>query len=259
MRAMETKILLRLIKDDILHLQGIAEDFNIDSLPTADEVELALFRANALLRQLELLHKSLAKLDIPSNNIQPADEFKASPPEILIPEPEHVVHIPEIPEHHLPFTPSEDQKPADPPTLEAQVILEPSFQEEEIIQEEAAEAVIIAEKPSSSPIGDEITPADPSGETQQMVNDYLLQEKSELGYQLIPIRSIWDGIGINDRILYVRELFENNSSKFETAVTSLNQLSTIQEAVNYLKMNFKWRKTDASQKFLGLVKRRFTN
>ena len=96
-------------------------------------------------------------------------------------------------------------------------------------------------------------------ESAQMVNELLSQEKSDSGYQIIPIRSIWDGIGINDRVLFVRELFENNSSKFELAVTELNQLATLQEAVNYLKKNFKWHKTDASKKFLVLVKRRFTN
>jgi hypothetical protein len=42
-------------------------------------------------------------------------------------------------------------------------------------------------------------------------------------------------------------------------ITTLNQLNTIQEAVSYLKLNFIWRKTEASQKFLALVKRRFTN
>jgi hypothetical protein len=96
------------------------------------------------------------------------------------------------------------------------------------------------------------------GESNKMVNEILSQEKSESGYQIIPIHNIWDGIGINDRILFIRELFGNNSSKFEAAVTTLNQLNTIQEAVSYLKLNFIWRKTEASQKFLALVKRRFT-
>ena len=96
-------------------------------------------------------------------------------------------------------------------------------------------------------------------ESQIMVNELLAQDKSESGFQIIPISSMWDGIGINDRIQYTRELFGNNSSKFEDAVNALNQLSTIQEVVNYLKLNFKWHKSEASQKFLVLVKRRFTN
>ena len=96
-------------------------------------------------------------------------------------------------------------------------------------------------------------------ESSQIANDLFTQEKNESGYQSVPIRSLWDGIGINDRFLFIRELFENDSSKFEQTVNSMNQLTTIQEAVNYLKMNFKWLKSEASQKFLILVKRRFTN
>lgn len=96
------------------------------------------------------------------------------------------------------------------------------------------------------------------GETHQMVNDILSPEKSESGYQITPINSIWDGIGINDRFLFIRELFANSSAKFETTVNTLDKLVTIQDAVNYLKMNFKWNKTEASHKFLDLVKRRFT-
>jgi hypothetical protein len=93
---------------------------------------------------------------------------------------------------------------------------------------------------------------------QQLTNDVLSPEKNESGYPIMPINSIWDGIGINDRFLYIRELFANSSAKFETTITALDKLDTIQDAVNYLKLNFKWAKTDASQKFLVLVKRRFT-
>ena len=91
-----------------------------------------------------------------------------------------------------------------------------------------------------------------------MVNDILSQEKIDSEYQIIPINSIWDGIGINDRFLFIRELFANSSAKFENTVGTLDKLTSIQEAVNYLKLNFKWNKTEASQKFLVLVKRRFT-
>jgi len=93
---------------------------------------------------------------------------------------------------------------------------------------------------------------------QQSTNDVLSPEKSDSGYPVMPINSIWDGIGINDRFLYIRELFANSSAKFETTINALDKLDTIQDAVNFLKLNFKWAKTDASQKFLVLVKRRFT-
>lgn len=90
------------------------------------------------------------------------------------------------------------------------------------------------------------------------VNDLLSSGKEETEFQATPIKSLWDGIGINDRFLYIRELFESDSDKFENSINELDQLETIQEAVNYLKMNFVWSKTETSQKFLSLIKRRFT-
>ena len=96
-------------------------------------------------------------------------------------------------------------------------------------------------------------------ESQQLVNEILVQETSESGYPLIRLQSIRNGIGINDRHQFIRDLFEQDSAKFEATVAALDKLSTIQEAVNYLKLNFKWVKSDASHKFLILVKRRFTN
>ena len=253
---METKILLRLIKDDILHLQGIADDFDTESMPTADEVELALFRANALLRQLELLHRSLVKnenlplINIPKGKIK--DDFHESRQTVIEQKPLSAEE-----KHDFPaVSPSEETMSSKPtvkktsPVQESiHIIHEPHLKSSDVKEYAKEENSLLRE----------IAQYDSISESQQMVNELLSQEKSDSGYQIIPIRNIWDGIGINDRILFVRELFENDSSKFELAVNALNQLSTLQEAVNYLKMNFKWHKTDASKKFLILVKRRFTN
>jgi hypothetical protein len=95
-------------------------------------------------------------------------------------------------------------------------------------------------------------------ESTQAKNDFLPTENTTLGYPVTPIKLIWDAIGINDRFLFVRELFENNSSKFEATVKAIDELGSIQEAVNYLKLNFKWNNSEASQRFLILVKQRFT-
>ena len=257
---MEPKILLKLIRDDISHLQGIVEDFSLESPLTSDEVELAIVRTNGLLRQLELLQKLRAKTDAPGINRVPERETKSVTSEKFPLEKGQKVIVADIKEeikNEKPAIISEQIEEVDPTPPIPPINM----------ASESTEKVII---PEIADTGEEGVAADVSGqefknnseesrESQQMVNDLLIQGKSESGYQIIPIKSIWDGIGINDRILFVRELFDNDSSKFETAVTALNQAANIQEAVNYLKMNFKWRKTEASQNFLILVKRRFTN
>jgi hypothetical protein len=253
---METKTLLRLIKDDISHLQGITDDFDIQSLPSYDEVELALVKAKALVRQLELLHK---RIESNSNELSALNTTDTIKDGIFVP-------IQSGPEQMGTAEQSDDiksvilreviEKPA-PPREPVTPFL---YETEPILREPVADSSV--QKEVLPTVGSEEiikTEENTLGESNQMVNEILSQEKSESGYQIIPINNIWDGIGINDRILFIRELFGNNSSKFETAITTLNQLNTIQEAVSYLKLNFIWRKTEASQKFLALVKRRFTN
>ena len=256
-RPMETKILLRLIKDDILHLQGITDAFSMDSLPNAEEVELALVRSKALLQQLELLYKSMVKADIEPAIPVVTNEAKEVIQEVIPPvtEPNLIVAEPNL---------GIDFVAAPEPVYPAAV---PAIQKEmQHIRSEPSEEAIIPDIQLINTEPDDIIPepnvkdqAEPMGESNQIVNDLLTQGKSESGYPIIPIKSIWDGIGINDRFLFVRELFGNDLSRFEQSVASLDQLNTIQEAVNYLKMNFKWHKSEASQKFLVLVKRRFTN
>jgi hypothetical protein len=64
---------------------------------------------------------------------------------------------------------------------------------------------------------------------------------------------------LNDRFLFIRELFQNNNDKFEQAISALDEFSTIEDAVKFLKQNFKWNKSEAAEKFLFLIKRRFSN
>jgi len=393
---MEAKTLMRLIKDDIAHLEEITGDFRLESLPASDEVELALVRAKALLRELELLYKlalqheniyaavkrseetnielqehyhseqepvefsayssiddelgntlihgqqDLLLAEIVSDhelNIKEENNTEAAP-EVLLnntPAEEHftalvepaesvvVEHVSSIVEEEVAdedhFTdlkkPEEsvDAAPLNPIIEEDENItinesdnFEPLIQIEDdsmdlqttdietketvtykveepienlvevtVDKEDATEelvATIEVEAVQDIPENSEEILAEEfkevkktlnetlgesnQGESHLMVNDILSPEKDETEYKIIPINSIWDGIGINDRFLFIRELFANSSAKLENTVTALDKLATIQDAVTYLKMNFKWNKTEASQKFLVLVKRRFT-
>lgn len=367
---MEAKKLLRLIRDDIAHLEGITSEFLSDSLPASDEVELAIVRAKALSRELELLHKIAALNEITLTPAKLAKEPKAEVPEhynseqehfelfsdrnindkqktILIPvhqdhipdevaqdtgvtakglentteTPEVITNTDETEEHYSALVePAEpiDIAPVSPVIEEEEVeehrsdlpdpaVLDDFVPEKSIIIEEevidpiqaesepnvttidspqeiienneddnndqqitiiepitVTESVVIQdiEDQSQEILAEEFkeekkTLNEALGESHQMVNDILAHEKDEPGFQIIQLNSIWDGIGINDRFLFIRELFANSSAKFENTVNALDKLSTILDAVNYLKMNFKWNKTEASQKFLVLVKRRF--
>ena len=73
-----------------------------------------------------------------------------------------------------------------------------------------------------------------------------------------PIASLRAAIGLNDRFLFIREIFDNNAEKYNTIIDHLDKLETIQQAVDYLKVNLSLQKNETSLKFVELLKRRFS-
>lgn len=74
-----------------------------------------------------------------------------------------------------------------------------------------------------------------------------------------PIANLKSAIGLNDRFLFVRVLFNNNSQLFEKSLLDLEACSNINDAIAYLGNNFEWEKNETSMKFIELLKRRFAN
>jgi len=172
-----------------------------------------------------------------------------------------------VPEVSLKIVESHAEPAAEESSEHIETITEPDITQENPHAEEATDVrtptVTDSADHQTEMIAEEFTAVrktlnETFGEQHQMVNDYLTPEKDETVYRLTPLQSMWEGIGINDRFLFIRELFSNNSVRFESTVDEIDRLESIQDAVNYLKLNFKWNKTEASQKFLVLVKRRFT-
>ena len=100
------------------------------------------------------------------------------------------------------------------------------------------------------------------GETfqkERSLNDAMGENKSsESKLTNGPISSLRAAIGLNDRFLFIREIFDNNTEKYNTVIDNLDKLETIQQAVEYLKANLSLQKNDTSMKFVDLLKRRFS-
>jgi hypothetical protein len=96
---------------------------------------------------------------------------------------------------------------------------------------------------------------------EKSVNDIRSDDFSKLEHKLSnrPVSSIQSAIGINDRFQYIRELFEGSTDNFVRAVSDLDSMNNMKEAVDYLQTNFKWKKNESSLKFVNLIKRRFPN
>ncbi len=100
------------------------------------------------------------------------------------------------------------------------------------------------------------------GETfqkERSLNDVAGETKStESKISSGPIANLRAAIGLNDRFLFIREIFDNNTEKYNTVIENLDKLETIQQAVEYLKANLSLQKNETSMKFVELLKRRFT-
>jgi hypothetical protein len=72
-----------------------------------------------------------------------------------------------------------------------------------------------------------------------------------------PISDIFSYIGINDKFLFIKELFNNDSVLYKSTIETLNQAQDFNAAVQYLDTHFKWDIEDPTvQSLLELVRRR---
>lgn len=97
------------------------------------------------------------------------------------------------------------------------------------------------------------------------LNDKLKQSRIDLGETLteVPIRDLKKAIGINDRFLFINELFRGDENMYERSIKTINSFSILPEAEYWiqreLKVKLAWDDGNETVKqFTQLVKRRFT-
>lgn len=100
---------------------------------------------------------------------------------------------------------------------------------------------------------------------ENSLNEKLKDSKGELADKLneTPIRDLKKAIGINDRYLFINDLFKGDESMFERSVKTLNNFSILPEAEFWmqreLKMKLGWKEDNLlAQQFVHLVRRRFS-
>jgi hypothetical protein len=100
---------------------------------------------------------------------------------------------------------------------------------------------------------------------KQSLNDKLRENKTEIMHVLkdSPIRDLRKGIGINDRFLFISDLFRGDESMYERSIKTINSFNIYAEAEYWmnreLKVKLGWDETrDNVKYFYHLVKRRFS-
>ena len=73
------------------------------------------------------------------------------------------------------------------------------------------------------------------------------------------IEDIWDGIGLNDRLLFLKELFRGDEIDFSETLDALNEMATLVEAVEYIRGRYSFwdEESDEVYRFYMTVRRRF--
>lgn len=96
------------------------------------------------------------------------------------------------------------------------------------------------------------------------LNDKLKENRVEVGHVLTdyPIRDLKKAIGINDRQMFINELFRGDEVMYERSLKTINSFKIYAEAEYWiereLKVKLGWEEhKDATKHFLQLIKRRF--
>lgn len=104
-----------------------------------------------------------------------------------------------------------------------------------------------------------------SSENKGSLNDKLKQIKIELSdaLQELPIKDLKKGIGVNDRFLFIKELFRGDEVMYERSIKTINGFSIFPEAEYWIKRELKlklgWNDSNEIVKqFDQLIRRRFS-
>jgi hypothetical protein len=102
-------------------------------------------------------------------------------------------------------------------------------------------------------------------EQQQSLNDRLKENRTEVMHAIkdTPIKDLRKGIGINDRFVFINELFRGDEPMYERSIKTINSFNIYPEAEYWmnreLKIKLGWDDTrEIVTHFYQLVKRRFS-
>ena len=209
---------------------------------------------NVVLSQLASLYDELSCAD--TATVQRQEVKKAEQPAVAVPvEVEQLVVEEEIVEQ--------------PPKLTVEKVAEQPVAREPIVEEEEIEPVPVKVKPAVKPDRAKEAAAQTEqpvavrlGESFNDTRKFLyenLGNSNEIGGASQPrINDINRAIGINDRFLFIKELFNGNQELFNKTIARLNDSESLDDALVYIHHNFSWDDSSpAVKQLLLLLYRRF--
>ena len=146
------------------------------------------------------------------------------------------------------------------PVKEEIIITESVILEKEAIapEDKKQSAKLVSEpiKTTTGILAEKISPSD-----LRPINETLAQQKTltdlSSKWQTAPLTSIATGIGLNERFLYIRELFKGDNALYGNAIRHLDDADSLDDALGFIQRHFSWdEENETAQKFIHLVHRR---
>ncbi|MDD2278297.1 MAG: hypothetical protein PHD06_05550 [Bacteroidales bacterium] len=131
--------------------------------------------------------------------------------------------------------------------------------QDETIQDEVDEDIPVihhdlsTEKEQSIPLGDKYK------NKQKFRNEILGQNKKDFAtvLQNKAIGDLTKAIGINDKFLFTKELFNGNAEFYSKSINKLNEFTDINDALIYIQENFNWdNDNEAASQLIDLIRRK---
>ena len=202
--------------------------------------------------QLERLDAKMAELQ----QVVDPENFEADSVDINIDEPieDVTADLPEIQDDDLPFDDVPVEDAADEPV---QVDIEQPA--EEVVEETAVE-----EEDDDLPgVFDEPVPVTIATKAEvtakPTINDVMASEHAwRKDMPGSPVRDIRSAISLNDRVIFINLLFNEDAQAFVNALTRINSMETLDEAVDFISSEFpSWDlNSDLVYRFMMAVRRK---
>ena len=124
----------------------------------------------------------------------------------------------------------------------------------------------VATKPAPKPETPKETPAPAQNPQQRSLNDLFNEQREDHSissqYQRAKVGDLTKAISINDKFIYIKELFHNRGEDFSASIRLLNECKTLEESfdcLEQLKQKFFWdSKSDAYLSFCDLLRRKYS-
>lgn len=207
-------------------------------------------------RELEQMKQAAEMKNEISMKLRPAFQDQYDPLEEVPTLASHITptdDIPTLASHMAPAMPEEVKMQPDPEPLPYSPYLP-----------QAPKQADSAPKPNRPKIMFEDVPSNDAVQVKEL-NERLKEQTREVAQKLqdVPIKDLRKAIGINDRYLYINELFNGDEAMFERSVKTLNQFSILPEAEFWmqreLRIKLGWKEDNILvQQFVQLVRRRFS-